>query len=72
MMRVMDDTAKSGWTVQRFTSLAECKAEEYRYWHSRPVRKRLAAGADLSASGDAFKDPTSTVSRLRTVVKFQQ
>jgi hypothetical protein len=49
----MDDTPKSDWTIQRFTSFAECKSEEYRYWHSRPVRERLAAGADLSARGYA-------------------
>ncbi len=70
---VMDDMPRSSWTVQLFTSLAEGKAEEYRYWRSRPVRERLAAGADLSARGYAFKDPTSTISRLRTVaVKFQR
>ncbi len=45
MVRSMDDTPKSGWTVQLFTSFAEHKAAEYLYWHSRPVHERLAAGA---------------------------
>jgi hypothetical protein len=42
-------------TVRRFDSFADMKADEYRYWHSRPVYERLAAVSDLSIEGYRLK-----------------
>jgi hypothetical protein len=65
----MDDTQNTRWTLRRFTSLDAMKAEEYAYWQSRPIRERLAAGAELSAQGYAVADQASHVSRLRTIAR---
>jgi len=33
----------TGLTVRRYTSFSEMKADEYRYWQSRPAHERLDA-----------------------------
>lgn len=52
----------------------ELKAEEYRYWQSRPVHERLDTAAELSVMGYQLKEPTRDVqSRLqRTLVRVQR
>ncbi len=42
-------------TLRRFDSFADMKADEYRYWHSRPVHERLAAVSELSIEGYRLK-----------------
>ena len=42
-------------TLRRFDSFAGQKADEYRYWQSRPVHERLAAVSALSIEGHKLK-----------------
>ena len=61
-------------TIRKYTNFDEMKAEEYRYWQSRPIQERLDAAAELSIIGYQLKDPTRDVqSRLqRTLVRIQR
>lgn len=61
-------------TIRRYTDANEMKADEYRYWQSRPVHERLDAVAELSILGYQWKEPTRDVqSRLqRTLVRVQR
>ena len=49
------DTQPVRGTLRRFDSFADMKADEYRYWHSRPVHERLAAISELSIEGYQLK-----------------
>ena len=42
-------------TIRRYTDFEEMKADEYRYWQSRPVHERLAAVAELTEEGYRMK-----------------
>ena len=42
-------------TIRKFTDFDELKAEEYRYWQSRPVHERWAATEKLSLLAYALK-----------------
>jgi hypothetical protein len=42
-------------TLRRFEGLADQKADEYRYWHSRPAHERLTAVSELSIEGYKLK-----------------
>ena len=56
-------------TLRMFTSLEEMKADEYRYWQSRPVHERMTAVAELSLAAYQMKEPDPDVRRLqRTLV----
>jgi hypothetical protein len=35
-------------TLTRFSDFDDVKADEYRYWQSRPVQERVDAAANLS------------------------
>lgn len=64
-------------TIRKYTNpddFQELKAEEYRYWQSRPVHERLDTAAELSVMGYQLKEPTRDVqSRLqRTLVRVQR
>ena len=61
-------------TIRRYTDFDEMKADEYRYWQSRPVHERMDTAAELSITGYQLKDPTRDVqSRLqRTLVRVQR
>ncbi len=50
---------RSRWTVTRYTSLDEMKADEYRYWQSRPAYERLGAVSELAkdANGEVAGSP---------------
>lgn len=52
-------------TLRRFDSFADMKADEYRYWHSRPVNERLAAVSELSIEGYQLKGTLPRDSGLR-------
>ena len=41
--------------LRRYTSLDEMKADEYRYWQSRPAYERLDAVEEMIATAYALK-----------------
>ena len=51
--------------VRKFTSLAEMKAEEYRYWQSRPTAERMDAVSSMTLSAYALKGLAPDVPRLQ-------
>ena len=53
-------------TVRKYTSHKEMKADEYRYWQSRPVHERMDAVSELTTVAYALKgmDPAD-VPRLQ-------
>jgi hypothetical protein len=61
-------------TIRKHATLAELdeiKAEEYRYWQSRPVHERTDAVSELTQAQYAMKGVD--VSRLqRTIVRFER
>lgn len=60
-------------TVRIFESHKDMKAEEYRYWQSRPVHERMDAVAELTIAAYRMKDPNFNVRRLqRTLVVLQR
>jgi len=63
-------------TIRKYASVAdldEIKAEEYRYWQSRPVHERLAAVSELTQDQYAMKGAVQDVPRLqRTLVRFER
>jgi hypothetical protein len=42
-------------TIRKYTSLDEMKADEYRYWQSRPVHERLDAVEEMIETAYALK-----------------
>jgi hypothetical protein len=63
-------------TIRKFSGLAsldEIKAEEYRYWQSRPVHERADAVCELSWALYRMKGEGPDVPRLqRTLVRFER
>ena len=63
-------------TIRKFAGVAnldKIKAEEYRYWQSRPVQERTDAVSELSQALYAMKGAVSDVPRLqRTLVRFER
>ncbi len=63
-------------TIRKYASLAdldEIKADEYRYWQSRPLHERLAAVSELTQEQYAMKGAVPGVPRLqRTLVRFER
>jgi hypothetical protein len=53
--------------------LQEMKADEYRYWQSRPAYERMDAVAELTLAAYAMKGAAADVPRLqRTLVHLQR
>jgi hypothetical protein len=49
------------------------KADEYRYWQSRPVHERVNAVSELTQEHYAMKGAVPDVPRLqRTLVRFER
>jgi hypothetical protein len=46
-------------TIRTFTSLKEMKADEYRYWQSRPTHERMSAVSELALAAYAMKEPAT-------------
>jgi hypothetical protein len=42
-------------TIRKYSNFDEMKADEYRYWQTRPVHERVAAVAELTREGYALK-----------------
>jgi len=60
-------------TIRKYASFDEMKADEYRYWQSRPVHERIAAIEELTKEGYAMKGMGPDAFRLqRTVVHFER
>ena len=60
-------------TIRKYTDFDEMKADEYRYWHSRPIHERLAAVSQLTEEGYKLKVFGPDVFRLqRSVVHFER
>ena len=66
-------TKRMDKTIRKYTSLDEMKADEYRYWQSRPVHERMVAVSELTLAMYAMKGATPDVLRLqRTLVRVQR
>jgi len=60
-------------TIRRYTSLDEMKADEYRYWQSQPIHKRVAAVSELTQEHYAMKGAVPDAPRLqRTLVRLER
>jgi hypothetical protein len=60
-------------TIRTYTSLDDMKADEYRYWQSRPVWERMNAVAEITLAAYQMKGLASDVPRLqRTIVHLQR
>ncbi|HKD04474.1 MAG TPA: hypothetical protein VKB79_01115 [Bryobacteraceae bacterium] len=61
-------------TIRKYTNFDEMKADEYRYWQSRPIQERLDTAAELSIMGYQLKEPTRNVQSglQRTLVRVQR
>ena len=60
-------------TIRKYTSHREMKADEYRYWQSRPVWERMDAVAEITLTAYALKGMAPDVPRLeRTLVRLQR
>jgi hypothetical protein len=60
-------------TIRKYTNFDEMKADEYRYWQSRPVHERIAAVSELTKEGYTLKGFKSDAFRLhRTLVHFER
>ena len=51
--------------IRKYASHKEMKADEYRYWQSRPVHERMDAVSELTTAAYALKGIASDVPRLQ-------
>jgi hypothetical protein len=60
-------------TIRKYTNFDEMKADEYRYWQSRPVHERVAAVWELTEECYKLKGFKPDTFRLqRTLVYFER
>ena len=60
-------------TIRKYTRFDELKADEYRYWPSRPVHERVAAVSELTQEHYAMNGAAPSVPRLqRTLVRLER
>ena len=60
-------------TIRKYTDFEEMKADEYRYWQSRPVHERVNAVSELTQEHYVIKGEAPDVFRLqRTLVRFER
>jgi len=52
-------------TIRKYASHKEMKADEYRYWQSRPVHERMDAVSELTTTAYALKDMAPDAPRLQ-------
>lgn len=50
--------------IRVYKSLKEVKADEYRYWQSRPVHERMSAAAEMSLAAYGMERPEPDIRRL--------
>ena len=58
-------------TIRKYESLKEMKADQYRYWQSRPVHERMSAVAQITLAAYAMKEPVD-LRIQRTLVCLQR
>lgn len=69
----MAQTERVDKTIRKYASFREAKADEYRYWQSRPAFERMAAVAELTQSVYALKGLAPDVPRLQgTLVRLKR
>ena len=61
----MVQTERMDKTIRKYTSHKEMKADEYRYWQSRPVHERMDAVSEFSLAAYAMKGLAPDVPRLQ-------
>jgi hypothetical protein len=62
-----------GQDIRKHAGFDEMKADEYRYWQSRPVHERISAVSELTQEQYAMKGAVPDVPRLeRTLVRFER
>jgi hypothetical protein len=60
-------------TIRKYASFDEMKADEYRYWQSRPIWERTDAVSELTQEQYAMKGDAPDVPRLqRTLVRIER
>jgi hypothetical protein len=60
-------------TIRIYGSQKEMKAEEYRYWQSRPVHERMGAVVEITLAIYAMKGAAADVPRLQgPLVRLQR
>ena len=60
-------------SIRKYASFDEMKADEYRYWQSRPAHERIAAIWELTVEGYPLKGFKRDDFRLqRTLVHFER
>jgi hypothetical protein len=59
-------------TIRKYTNFDEMKADEYRYWQSRPVHERVAAVSELTQEHYAMKGAADVPRLQRTLVRFER
>ena len=60
-------------SIRRYDSFEEMKADEYRYWQSRPIHERVAAVSELTEDGYKMKGVGPDAFRLqKTLVHFER
>ncbi|MDR3698715.1 MAG: hypothetical protein P4L56_03710 [Candidatus Sulfopaludibacter sp.] len=60
-------------TIRKYNSFEEMKADEYRYWQSRPAYERMDAVAELTLAAYQLKGMAPDALRLqRTLVHLQR
>jgi len=60
-------------SIRIYSSPKEMKADEYRYWQSRPVYERMTAVSEITLASYAMKGGVPDVSGLRrSVVRLQR
>lgn len=59
-------------TIRKYTGFDELKAEEYRYWQSRPAHERMAAVAEMTLAAYALKGMGQVPRLERTLVRLQR
>jgi hypothetical protein len=60
-------------TLRKYTSFEEAKADEYRYWQSRPAHERMDAISEITQDLYAMKGEVLDVPRLqRTLVHLKR
>jgi len=55
-------------TVRQYQSFEEMKADEYRYWQSRPVHELISAVSEITLAAYAMKGQALDVPRFERIV----
>lgn len=60
-------------TIRKYSDFDELKADEYRYWQSRPIHERIAVVSELAQEHYALRGEAPDVPRLqRTIVRLER